>query len=170
MIDVKRVNGAAGRLAEEAKGAYGLMLDHFVGLQERNVRFGQGLVEETAREVREQAELNRELVEELVRRAEGQRDLFQRLLEESVGSYLDLLYAPLAYYRQGLRLVEGAVEHGSNGLPIEDYDELNVAEISRRIEGLGAAEIRQLREYERRHKNRETLIDLFDRKLRATSA
>ncbi|MCV5825022.1 hypothetical protein OFN33_31690, partial [Escherichia coli] len=79
-------------------------------------------------------------------------DLFQRLLEESVASYMDLLYAPLAYYRQGLRLVEGAVEQGTNGLPIEDYDELNVAEISRRIEGLGAAEIRQLREYERRHK------------------
>ncbi|BBL80193.1 hypothetical protein RxyAA322_20470 [Rubrobacter xylanophilus] len=169
MIDAKRVNGTAGRLAEEAKGAYGLVLDHFVGLQERNVRFAQGFVEESAREVREQAELNRELVEELVRRAEGQRDLFQRLLEDSVRSYMDLLYAPLAYYRQGLRLVEGAVE-GSDGLPIEDYDELNVAEISRRIEGLGAAEIRQLREHERRNKNRETLIDLFDRKLRATSA
>jgi hypothetical protein len=33
-----------------------------------------------------------------------------------------------------------------------------------------AAEIRRVREYEKRNKNRETLIEQFDRKLKAASA
>ena len=47
---------------------------------------------------------------------------------------------------------------------------MNVREIGDRLEGLSAAEIRTVREYEKRNKNRETLIEQFDRKLRAASA
>jgi hypothetical protein len=74
------------------------------------------------------------------------------------------MYAPLAYYRQGLRLVE------SEGLPIAGYDELDVKEIGDRLDGMSAAEIRTVGGYEKRNKNRETLIEQFDRKLRAASA
>jgi hypothetical protein len=42
--------------------------------------------------------------------------------------------------------------------------------IVNRLEGLSAAEIRRVREYEKRNKKRETLIEQFDRKLRAASA
>ena len=47
---------------------------------------------------------------------------------------------------------------------------MNVKEIGHRIDGMIAAEIRTVREYEKRNKNRETLIEQFDRKLRAASA
>jgi hypothetical protein len=48
---------------------------------------------------------------------------------------------------------------------------MNVREIGDRLEGLYAAEIRRVREYEKRNKNPETLIEQqFDRKLRAASA
>ena len=80
----------------------------------------------------------------------------------------DLLYAPLAYYRQGLRLVESEVDNVT--FPIAGYDEMNVREIGDRLEGLSAAEIHRVREYEKRNKNRETLIEQFDRRLRAASA
>jgi hypothetical protein len=80
----------------------------------------------------------------------------------------DLLYAPLAYYRQGLRLVESEVDNVT--FPIAGYDEMNVREIGDRLEGLSAAEIRRVREYEKRNKNRQTLIEQFDRKLKAASA
>ena len=72
--------------------------------------------------------------------------------------------APLAYYRQGLCLVE------SDGFPIAGYDELNVREIGDRLDSMSAAKIRTVREYEKRNKNRETLIEQLDRKLRAASA
>jgi hypothetical protein len=63
------------------------------------------------------------------------------------------------------------VETGANGgFPILGYDELNVGEISEQLDGLTAAQIREVREYEKRNKNRETLIEQLDRKLKAASA
>jgi hypothetical protein len=56
------------------------------------------------------------------------------------------------------------------GSPIAGYDELNVREIGDRLDAMTAAEIRTVREYEKRNKNRETLIEEFDRKLKAASA
>jgi hypothetical protein len=81
-----------------------------------------------------------------------------------VDAYKDLMYAPLAYYEQGLRLIE------SDGFAIAGYDELDVKEIGDRLDGMPAAEIRTVREYEKGNKNREALIEQFDRKLRAASA
>src|SRR5215207_4899656 len=48
-----------------------------------------------------------------------------------------------------------------------DYDGLSVAEVSRRIEGLPTEQLKKVREFERNHKNRETLIEQIDRKIRA---
>jgi hypothetical protein len=51
-----------------------------------------------------------------------------------------------------------------------NYDELSVAEVSRRIEGLPTEQLRKVREFERNHKNRETLIEQIDRKIRANNS
>ena len=52
--------------------------------------------------------------------------------------------------------------------PIAGYDEMNVEEISRRLNDLSVEQIRQLRDYEERNKRRETLLEQMDRKIRAT--
>jgi hypothetical protein len=168
VANIDKANKAAERLAETTRDSFGTVLDHAVALQERNVRFAQGLVDSSIKELRTQAESNRGLTQELVDRAEGQRDAFRTLVEESLDAYMDLAYAPFSYYREGLRLVESGVNGG--GFPIASYDELNVEEIAQRIDGLTAAEIREVREYEKRNKNRETLIEQLDRKLKAVSA
>jgi hypothetical protein len=162
----QRINRTAERLAKTSGDSYKVVIDHMVALQERNVRFAQELFGGTVREIRHQAESNRGFTQELVERVEMQREAFRTLLGESVDAYTELLYAPLAYYRQGLRLVE----NGGTGFPIAGYDELNVKEIGDRLDGMSAAEIRTVREYEKRNKNRETLIEQFDRKLKAASA
>jgi hypothetical protein len=54
-------------------------------------------------------------------------------------------------------------------LKTANYDELSVAEISRRLDGLSAEQLRKVREYEKQNKNRETLIEQIDRKIRANS-
>jgi hypothetical protein len=162
----KRINMTAERLAKTSAESYKMVYDHLVARQERNVRFAQEMFGGAVREVRHQAESNRALSRELLERAEMQRDAVRTLVGESVDAYTDLLYAPLAYYRQGLRLVES---EGAE-FPIAGYDELNVKEIGDRLDGMTAAEIRTVREYEKRNKNRETLIEQFDRKLRAASA
>src|SRR5215210_9142074 len=160
----KWINRTAERLAKSSADSYKMVIDHVVARQERNVRFAQEILGGTVREIRHQAESNRAFTRELAERAEMQRDAFRTLVGESVDAYTDLMYAPLAYYKQGLRLVE------SDGFPIVGYDELNVKEISDRLDGMPAAEIRTVREYEKYNKNRETLIEQFDRKLRAASA
>jgi hypothetical protein len=52
--------------------------------------------------------------------------------------------------------------------PIGGYDEMNVEEVSSRLEGLSEAELRRVRNYEQRNKNRETLIAQIDRRLGTT--
>src|SRR5215212_1047108 len=91
--------------------------------------------------------------------------------------------------RQGLRVAEEATEQTDevlrqtekatkevelrtavfSALQTADYDELSVAEISKRLDGLSSEQLRKVREYEKRNKNRETLIEQIDRKIRANS-
>ena len=168
METMEKTGKTAERLAKANGDTYKVVVDHFAVQQERSVRFAQEVLDGAVREVRHQAESNRSLTQELVERAEQQRGAYQTLVGQSVGAYMDLLYAPLSYYKQGLRVVEGEIDRAS--FPVANYDELNVAEISKHIDRLSAAQIREVREYEKRNKNRETLIDQFDRKLKAASA
>jgi hypothetical protein len=165
---MEKANRATERLAKTTGDSYKTVIDHVVALQERNTKFVQEAFGGTAEEIRRQAESNWAVTQELVERAEKQRDAIQTLFEESVDAYMDLVYAPFAYYRQGLRVIEAEVSGG--GFPIPNYDELNVEEVSKVLDGLTAAEIREVREYEKRNKNRETLIEQLDRKLKAASA
>jgi hypothetical protein len=109
MTNMDKANRAAERLAETTRDSFGTVLDHAAGLQERNVRFAQGLVDSSIRELRQQAESNRALTQELVDRAEGQRDAFRTLFEESVDAYTDLAYAPFSYYKEGLEAARKVV-------------------------------------------------------------
>jgi hypothetical protein len=56
-----------------------------------------------------------------------------------------------------------------SALGTTDYDGLSVDEVSRRIDGLPAEQLEKVREFEKDHKNRETLIAQIDRKIRANS-
>ena len=56
-----------------------------------------------------------------------------------------------------------------SALGTTDYDGLSVDEVSRRIDGLPAEQLKKVREFEKDHKNRETLIAQIDRKIRANS-
>ena len=104
-----KANRAAERLAETTRDSFGTILDHAVGLQERNVRFAQGLVDGSIKELRSQVESNQAMTQELVERAEKQREAFQTLLEESVDAYVDLTYVPFSYYKESLEAARKVV-------------------------------------------------------------
>jgi polyhydroxyalkanoate synthesis regulator phasin len=53
----------------------------------------------------------------------------------------------------------------SGGFPIPDYDELAAAQITSRLDDLTPAELRKVRDYERRHGNRKTVLSAIERKL-----
>ena len=52
--------------------------------------------------------------------------------------------------------------------PIAGYDEMNVDELSKRLNDLSAEQIRLVRDYEERNKRRQTLLEQMDRKIRAS--
>jgi hypothetical protein len=54
-------------------------------------------------------------------------------------------------------------------LKTTDYEELTVDELSKRLEGLSADELKKVREYEKQNKDRQTLIEQIDRKIKANS-
>ena len=105
MVNTEKANEAVERLAETTRDSYQTVMDHAVGLQERNVRFAQGLVDSSIRELRYQAESNRSVLGELFERTEQQRDAYQALVEQSLDGYMNLAYAPFSYYREGLEAV-----------------------------------------------------------------
>jgi hypothetical protein len=91
--------------------------------------------------------------------------------------------------RQGLRVAEEVTEQTEDvlrqtekvtreaelrtavlaALKTTDYEGLTVEEVSKRIEGLPTEQLKKVREFEKKHKNRETLIEQIDRKIRANS-
>ena len=109
MANMEKANEAVERLAETTRDSYQTVLDHAVGLQERNVRFAQGLVDSSIKELRQQAESNRSMVGELFEVAERQREAYQALVEESLNGYMNLAYAPFSLYTEGLDAARKAV-------------------------------------------------------------
>jgi hypothetical protein len=92
--------------------------------------------------------------------------------------------------RQGLRVAEEATEQTDKALrqtqkvtreaelrttvlaalQTTDYEGLTVEEVSKRIDGLPTEQLKKVREFEKNHKNRETLIEQIDRKTRANNS
>lgn len=54
---------------------------------------------------------------------------------------------------------------GGPALPIGDYDELTAAQVTARLEGLSPADLRRVREHERAHANRKTVIAAVEKAL-----
>lgn len=52
-----------------------------------------------------------------------------------------------------------------HNLPIENYQRLTISQIDRRLDGLPAAELRELRTYEAKHKNRKGVLGKLDYRL-----
>lgn len=104
----EKAGKAAEQVARTMQDSYRSAVDHGFGLQERNVRFMQEVVDGGIRELRQQSESNRMVAQQFVERAEKQREAVQTFFEESLDAYMDLLYAPLAYYKQGLEAAKRA--------------------------------------------------------------
>ena len=102
MADREKVTGSLENFARTTRDSYERVLGHAVAMQERNVRFAQEMVEGSITEMRGQAESNRAIALELAERADKQRDAFQKIAEESLDAYMDLAFAPLSYFKEGL--------------------------------------------------------------------
>jgi gas vesicle protein len=114
----------------------------------------QQTLQQTAQQWMEQAQQQRQTFQQ---QAQQQQQAFQDMTQEVLSTYTQLLSIPISYAQEGLRSAQ---------FPIEGYDELTVEEISGRLGGLSADDLREVRDYEERNKNRETVLEQLDRKIR----
>jgi predicted solute-binding protein len=92
--------------------------------------------------------------------AQEQQQSFQQMTQEVLSTYSQLFNIPLSYAKEGLRDAR---------FPIEGYDELSVEEVTSRLGSLTAEELREVRDYEERNKNRDTILEQLDRRIRGGS-
>jgi hypothetical protein len=117
----------------------------------------QQSLQQTVQQWMEQAQQQRQTFQQ---QAQQQQQSFQQMTQEVLGSYSQLFNIPLSYAKEGLRSAQ---------FPIEGYDELTVEEVSARLDALSTEDLREVRDYEERTKNRETVLEQLDRRIRAGS-
>ncbi len=134
-------------------------------------------IQETLDEAAERGRLTRSdanaLVAELVQRGRQQTDELLSDLDRLLGLGRQQIDSATRRARRSEpvdRIVAGAdrarrrVGMGAS-FPLSGYDELSAAQIRRRVAGLKADELRSVRGYEERHKNRKSVLSAIDRAL-----
>jgi hypothetical protein len=117
----------------------------------------QQTIQQTAQQWMEQAQ---EQQQSFQQQAQQQQQSFQQMTQEVMQTYSELWNIPLSYAKEGLRDAQ---------FPIEGYDELSVEEVNERLGALSAEDLREVRDYEERTKNRETILEQLDRRIRSGS-
>lgn len=112
-----------------------------------------------------------QMMQTLLQRGARQTEEFLTDLERLLGRGRDLDESPprqttdaSGTQRAGTR--RPRARRPSASLPIPRYDQLSAAQVQEQLDGLTAADLRRLRDYERSHANRKTVLDRIERKLR----
>jgi CRP-like cAMP-binding protein len=114
----------------------------------------QQTLQQTAQQWMEQAQTQQQTFQQ---QAQQQQQSFQQMTQEVVSTYSELFNIPVSYAKEGLKDAQ---------FPIEGYDELTVEEVNARLDSLSAEDLREVRDYEERNKNRETILEQLDRGIR----
>jgi hypothetical protein len=117
----------------------------------------QQTIQQTAQQWMEQAQHQQQTFQQ---QAQEQQQSFQQMTQEVMSTYSKLFNIPISYAQEGLRDAR---------FPIEGYDELSVEEVSARLGALSTEDLREVRDYEERNKNRETILEQLDRRIRSGS-
>ncbi|HEX2162148.1 MAG TPA: hypothetical protein VHF88_10060 [Thermoleophilaceae bacterium] len=99
-----------------------------------------------------------DLVASLIERGRRQADDVLGELEDLVSHKADRARAKAGKARRAAGM--GAT------FPIAGYDDLTAAQVQDRLDGLAAADLRKVRDHEKRHANRKTVLRAIDQRLK----
>ena len=190
MVDRGRaqdLNEAANRFAETLADSYRLVYEQASESAERQQQRAQEFSELVSSNLREQAEAGGANVQQLSEQASKQREAYAEFLDTAFSRYRAGTEQATQSAQAGVRTLSertegllgtatGAVGAPAEGagqaaeavvFPIEDYDEMNVEEVSGRLADLSVEELQLVRDYEELNKKRQTLLDQMDRKIRS---
>jgi hypothetical protein len=159
-----------GRIAESnaksAQQSARIATEYWVASRERNNKVAQQITHTITEGMRRQTDANEELATKIFEILEERDEAHKRFFEQWAQAFSRV---PFDYVRQATheahKGVNAVMASANGGFPIAGYDELSVEEITDRLEGLSEAQIKQVRDHERRTKNRKSLMEQFDRKL-----
>jgi uncharacterized protein YukE len=176
----ERVNEASEKFVDTLKESYRVVAEHAISIQELNAGLRQNFLNEVMNNLRTQSEVIRHMTQRLGEHNQRALRATQTLAQETAALSTDWLNSAVSYSQRGLDRAEKSVGEGVKGsatrpsevddLPLEHYDLLNAAEIIDRIEPLGVEQIRRLRDYEAKHKNRQTVIERLDARINAAAS
>ncbi len=194
MVDKGRaqdLNEAANRFAETLAESYRLVYGQASESAERQQRRAKEFSELVSSSLEEQTEAGRANAQQLSEQAARQREAYAQFLNDAFSRYRASTEQATQSAQAGVRTltdattgllgtatgavgatagatVEGAERAAEAAVfPIEGYDEMNVDEVSKRLDGLSVEELQLVRDYEETNKKRETLLEKMDRKIRA---
>jgi hypothetical protein len=193
--NVAKMGETAQQMSQSTQRAGRIFNGYLAEAQEINTEFARRATETWIEAIRNQTELNQRMVQRLYGEVEGQTGAWQGFLQDWMSVYSAPFSNPFGsvnpfdYLRQGVETTTRNVEQvtdmtqkttaagiasanasANGGFPIAGYDEMNVEEVSARLEGLSEDQLKRVREHEKRNKNRDTLIEQIDRKIKAATA
>ena len=185
------LNEAANRFAKTLADSYRVVYGQASESAERQHQRAQQFSELVSSSLEEQAEAGRANAQQLSEQATRQREAYAQFLNDAFARYRAGTEQAAGSAREGMRTlsetttgllgtatgavgstvgstVEGAERAAEAAVfPIEGYDEMNVEEVSERLDGLTVEDLQLVRDYEETNKKRETLLEKMDRKIRA---
>jgi hypothetical protein len=188
--NIEKTSETAQKIARTAQDTGHVVTDYVVKSQELNTRLTQRVFEAWTDVLRRQTELTQDMAQELFEKAEDQTSSFQSLFGQWTSGFArfphgGVVFDPFGWQRQVLRLAETTTRNvqtatvkavevagtaaANGGFPIAGYDEMNVNEVSQRLDDLTVEELKKVLEYEKHNKNRDTVIDQLDRKIKTSS-
>jgi hypothetical protein len=193
--NVEMVGETAQQMSQSTQRAGRIFNGYLAEAQEINIEFGRRATETWIEAIRKQTELNQRMVQRLYGEVEGQTGAWQGFVQDWMSVYSAPFsnrfgsVNPFDYFRQGVETTTRHVEQVSDmtqkitvagiasanasangGFPIAGYDEMNVEEVSARLEGLSEDQLKRVREYEKGNKNRDTLIEQINREIKVATA
>jgi hypothetical protein len=196
--DMEKKGKTTETVAKTAQQTIYTAMDYTVKAQEVNAELLQKTAEVWIEGLRKQTKLSQDMAQEVFEKAEDQAHVYQNFYEDFYKRwsfpFAWMPYDPFAFWRQWTESVQKTARDtqktvqstqktaaeetarviettapGNGSFPIAGYDEMNVREIMGRLETLTDEQLRRVKDYERRHKNRETLLHEIDRKLGVAS-
>ena len=86
----------------EPRQAFKAIMDSAVAVQERDIKFAQGVIVDGVEVLRSQVDGTRMLMQTLVKLTQKQQEAFQALAQEPTKGYLGFFYAPFSFYQKAM--------------------------------------------------------------------
>jgi hypothetical protein len=197
--NMEQMSKTAEAIARTTQQSALTAMDYTVKAQEVNTKLLRKTAEVWIEGFRKQTELSHDMSQEVFEKAEGQVRAYQDFFGQWGFPFMSfpfvrMPYDPFGFWREWTQSIQKTARANqktawdtqkmaseetarvietsapTNGsLPIAGYDEKSVGDITARLDTLTVDQLQRLKDYERRNKNRGTLIRELDRRIGAAS-